>query len=184
MTDGQQPAQQETSMTPEQRAQADATLLGQFNDSVRQSQEMLAKNGSPADKARDIAFARSLLFLPAWHVVACIVMEDGKPQPKRLAMIEVRDAQGQPCPSLAVFTTLTLAALEMPRMQIPIEGGSWAALSIPLESVIDWVDSMKIPAVSVVTQNGTMTPACVLGLDFLKWVATVEAESRKKVMGA
>jgi hypothetical protein len=24
----------------------------------------------------------------------------------------------------------------------------------------------------------------VLGLDFLKWVATVEAESRKKVMGA
>jgi hypothetical protein len=98
-------------------------------------------------------------------------------------MIEVRDAQGQPCPSLAVFATATLAALEMPRMQIPIEGGSWATLSVPIESAVDWVASLQVPAVSVVTQNGTMTPACVLGVDFLQWVAKVEAESRKKVMG-
>lgn len=180
MTDGKQ---QGGGMTAEQRAQIDATLLGQFNDSVRQSQEMLTKNGAAADRARDISFARSLLFLPQWHVVACIVVEDGQPQPKRLAMIEVRDAQGQPCPSLAVFATATLAALEMPRMQIPIEGGSWATLSVPIESVVDWVASLQVPAVSVVTQNGTMTPACVLGVDFLQWVAKVEAESRKKVMG-
>ena len=104
MTDGKQ---QGGGMTAEQRAQIDATLLGQFNDSVRQSQEMLTKNGAAADRARDISFARSLLFLPQWHVVACIVVEDGQPQPKRLAMIEVRDAQGQPCPSLAVFATAT-----------------------------------------------------------------------------
>ena len=56
-----------------ERAKADANLLAQFNASIAQSDEMLRERGVPAQRARDIAFARSLLFLPEWNIVACAV---------------------------------------------------------------------------------------------------------------
>lgn len=167
---------QEERPTEAERAASEATLLSQFNELVRQSREMLESGGAPAERARDIAYARSMLFLPAWHVVACAVQGATQPEIQRLSMIEVRDGQGQPCPSLAVFPTDTLARAEIPRMQIPVEGGFWVTLAVPTEQVVDWIKSMKIPAVSVVTVNATMAPSCVLGVDFIEWVAKIEAQ--------
>jgi hypothetical protein len=171
---------QEEAPTAAERAASDATLLSQFNELVRQSREMLESGGAPAERARDISYARSMLFLPAWHVVACAVQGATQPEIQRLSMIEVRDAQGQPCPSLAVFPTDSLARAEIPRMQIPIESGFWVTLAVPTEQVVAWVKSMKIPAVAVVTVTATMAPSCVLGLDFIEWVAKIEAQQQQQ----
>jgi len=166
---------------PVERMKADAKLLEDFMTCVQQSEEMLLKGGLEAQRARDIGFARSLLLLPAWCVVACAVRgagEDSQPDIKQLSMISVRDAQGKPSASLAVFPTAALADAEAPRMKLPIEGGFWVTLSVPTQNAIAWVRSMGIPSVSVVALAGANGPSAVLGLDFVEWVAGIEAQQR------
>lgn len=164
---------------PVERMKADAKLLADFMQCVQQSEQMLLQGGLDAQRARDIAFARSLLLLPAWCVVACAVKGEG-PQPdiKQLSMISVRDAQGNASASLAVFPTAALADAEAPRMKLPIEGGFWVTLSVPTEQAPAWVRSMGIPSVSVVAVAGANGPTSVLGLDFVDWVAKIEAQQR------
>lgn len=164
---------------PVERMKADAKLLEDFMTCVQQSEQMLLKGGLDAQRARDIGFARSMLLLPAWCVVACAVKGEGEhPDVKQLSMISVRDAQGQPSASLAVFPTAALADAEAPRMKLPIEGGFWVTLSVPTENAIAWIRSMGIPSVSVVALAGANGPSSVLGLDFVEWVAKIEAQQR------
>jgi hypothetical protein len=162
------------------RAEADKNLLAQFNACVLQSDEMLKQRGVPAQRARDIAFARSLLFLPEWNIVACAVKGEKEPEIKQLAMIEVKGPDGKPCPSLAVFPTATIARGESMRMKVPFEGGFWVTLSAPIAGVVEWVHSLKVPAVSVVTEVHGNGPNCVLGVEFLDWVKKIEDQQRQQ----
>ncbi|MEY3027175.1 MAG: hypothetical protein RLZZ238_2072 [Planctomycetota bacterium] len=157
--------------------QVDAVLFGQFMQSVEQSRQMLLGSGAPEDRARDIAFARSLLFLPDWHVIGCAVEREGRPVITRLSLVEVRGVDDEACPSLAVFPTVSLAEAEVPRMRVPEPGGRWVAISIPTAEVLPWIRSMKLPAISVVTATNASAPSCILGLDFIEWVKSVESQT-------
>ena len=167
----------------EARAKSDATLLESFNSCVLQSDEMLKKSGMSAQRARDIAYARSLLFLPEWNIVACAVKGESEPQIKQFAMIEVKAPDGKSCRSLAVFPTATIARVESTRMRIPIENGFWVTLSAPIGGVVEWLKSLEIPAVSVVTATNSNGPSCVLGVDFIQWVKGVEDQQRQQQPG-
>lgn len=167
------------SIDPVERMRADAKLLEDFMTCVQQSEQMLLQGGVDAQRARDIAFARSLLLLPSWCVVACAVKGEGpRPDIKQLSMVSVRDAQGNTSASLAVFPTASLADAEAPRMKMPIEGGFWVTVAVPTEQAPAWVRGMGIPSVSVVAAAGANGPTSVLGLDFVDWVAKVEAQQR------
>ncbi|MEY4119320.1 MAG: hypothetical protein RLZZ116_2648 [Planctomycetota bacterium] len=163
-----------------ERAQADAALLAEFNTCVTQSDEMLQKGGVPAQRARDIAFARSLLFLPEWNIVACAMKGEKEPEIKHFAMIEVKGPDGKSCPSLAVFPTATVARAESLRMRVPIEGGFWVTLSAPIGGVVEWLKSLQVQAVSVVNSTPSTGPSCVLGVDFIDWVKKVEAQQQQQ----
>ena len=162
-----------------ERAKSDAALLGQFLEVVRQSEEMLLQSGVAADRSRDIAHARALLMLPEWFVVGCALPGEKQPDVKQLSMIEVRGPQGERTPSLAVFPTMSLAQAEIPRMQVPFEHGFWVTLAAPSEGVLEWIRSMKIPAISLVLVAGGNGPSSVLGLEFVEWVRKIEAEQRQ-----
>ncbi len=161
---------------PMQRAAEDAVMLKAFEECVQQSESTLVSSGAPAEYARNIAYARSMFGLPNWHVVACALPGANQPEIKQLAMIAVRDAQGNATPSLAVFVTETIAEAEIPRMNIPIVGGFWLTLRVPTVSVVGWIRSLRIDAVSVVVQGGGAGPARVLGVDFLEKVQGIEAQ--------
>jgi hypothetical protein len=162
---------------PAQRAQEDAAMLGAFEECVRQSQAMLIASGAPAPYAMNIAYARSMFGLPNWHVVACAIHGPTEPDIKQLAMIQVRDEQGQSSPTLAVFVTEAVAEAEIPRMNIPIEGGFWLTLRIPTEEVLPWIRSIKIQAISVVMQGGAAGPSRVLSVELLEKVQSIEAQA-------
>jgi hypothetical protein len=162
-----------------ERAQADAALLAEFNTCVTQSDEMLKKGGVPAQRARDIAFARSLLFLPEWNIVACAVKGEREPEVKQFAMIEVKGPDGKSCPSLAVFPTATIARAESLRMRVPIDDGFWVTLSAPIAGVVDWLKTLQVQAVSVINATPANGPSCVLGIDFIDWVKKVEAQQQQ-----
>lgn len=162
----------------EARTRSDATLLENFNSCVRQSDEMLRKSGMPAERAREIAYARSLLFLPEWNIVACALKGEAEPQIRQFAMIEVKAPDGKPCRSLAVFPTATIARSESMRMRIPEDSGFWVTLSAPVSGVLEWVKSLEVPAISVVTEVNSSGPTCVLGVDFIQWVKGIEDQQR------
>ena len=76
-----------------------------------------------------------------------------------------------------MFVTEAVAEAEIPRMNIPIEGGFWLTLRIPTEEVLPWIRSIKIQAISVVMQGGAAGPSRVLSVELLEKVQSIEAQA-------
>lgn len=183
-TDNQGAGEQADQAAIAERAKAEASLVASFNASVLQSEAMLVQSGVPADRARDIAFARSILQLSDWSFAAWAVGGEPQPEIKRLAMIEAKDPEGNHSACIPVFLTGSIAMAESLRMPALGEGGFWVTISVPVAGVLEWVKSMKIPAVAIVNAANAGGPACVLGVDFIEWVRTMEAKHGVRPPGA
>ena len=84
----------------------------------------------------------------------------------------------RPAPDAVPGAPATIARSESMRMKVPFEGGFWVTLSAPIAGVVEWVHSLKVPAVSVVTEVNGNGPNCVLGVEFLDWVKKIEEQQR------